>query len=55
MSKAVGVGKTGSKWYYVITVGYDERGKQIQKKKRGFNTKKEAVEARTKALNEVMK
>ncbi|MFK7696127.1 tyrosine-type recombinase/integrase [Paenibacillus sp. HJGM_3] len=54
MSKAVGVGKTGNKWYYVITVGYDESGKQKQKKQRGFNTKKEAMEARTKALNEVM-
>jgi integrase len=30
------------KWYYVLELGRDVNGKRIQKKKRGFKTKKEA-------------
>jgi integrase len=45
------VRKEGSKWYYVIEMGRDANNKRIQKKKRGFKTKKEAKQALTEALN----
>lgn len=45
--------KDGTKWYYVIELGRDVKGKRKQKKKRGFNTKKEAQAALTKALHEL--
>jgi len=47
------VRKEGNKWYYVIEMGKDIRGKRKQKKKRGFKTKKEAKAALTKTLHEM--
>lgn len=44
--------KTG-KWYFSASLGFDAiTGKRIQKVKRGFNTQKEAYEAKTKLLQE---
>ncbi len=44
--------KTG-KWYFSASLGFDSiTGKRIQKVKRGFNTQKEAYEAKTKLLQE---
>ncbi|MCP3029019.1 site-specific integrase [Halobacillus sp. A5] len=42
--------KEGNSWYYIVTLGKKENGKQHQKKKRGFKTKREA----SKAMNEVL-
>ncbi|MDQ1147048.1 integrase [Bacillus sp. SORGH_AS 510] len=47
------VRKEGSKWYYVIEMGKDNNGKRKQKKKRGFQTKKDAQASLTKALHEL--
>lgn len=47
------VRKEGAKWYYIIELGRDSKGKRKQKKKRGFKTKKEAQAALTKALHEL--
>ena len=47
------VRKEGTKWYYVIELGKDAKGKRKQKKKRGFKTKKDAQAALTKALHEL--
>ncbi|MDF9761605.1 hypothetical protein OKW24_003378 [Peribacillus simplex] len=45
--------KTG-KYFYVIDMGIDPlTGKRTQKKKRGFNTKKEAEHALSEFLNDV--
>ena len=42
------------KWEIVVDIGKDQfTGKRKQKKKRGFNTKKEADKALTKILNEI--
>ncbi|UFJ41709.1 site-specific integrase [Brevibacillus humidisoli] len=43
------VKKDGSSWYFVLTVGKKENGKQKQIKRRGFKTKQEAI----KAMNEL--
>lgn len=50
------VKKEGNTWYFVIDLGKDLlTGKRIQKKKRGFKTKKEANTALAETLNEVNK
>ncbi len=36
--------KDGATWRAQVTIGIDENGKQIYRKKRGFKTKKEAIE-----------
>ncbi|MEH7094055.1 tyrosine-type recombinase/integrase [Neobacillus vireti] len=53
MNYSGSVRKEASKWYYVIELGKDSKGKRKQKKKRGFKTKKEAQAALTKALHEL--
>lgn len=53
MAKIPGVykdAKTG-KWYYSVSLGFDAvTGKRIRKVRRGFNTQKEAYEAKTSEL-----
>ncbi|PEJ68718.1 site-specific integrase [Bacillus wiedmannii] len=53
MAKITGVykdNKTG-KWYYSVSLGFDiVTGKRIRKVRRGFNTQKEAYEAKTTEL-----
>lgn len=47
------VKKDGNSWYYVFTIGKGADGRRIQKKKRGFKTKKEAEKALAEAINAV--
>ncbi|GLX68322.1 tyrosine-type recombinase/integrase [Paenibacillus glycanilyticus] len=48
--------KDGNSWYFVLDLGKDQlTGKRIQKKKRGFKTKKEAQAALVETLNELNK
>ncbi|MDF9505891.1 site-specific integrase [Bacillus cereus] len=53
MAKLTGIYKdenTG-KWYYSVSLGFDKvTGKRIRKVRRGFNTQKEAYEAKTEEL-----
>lgn len=49
------VKKDGKKWYYVVDIGKDSSGKRIQKKKRGFVTKKDAQIALNELLSQVNK
>ncbi|MEH7669138.1 site-specific integrase [Bacillus thuringiensis] len=53
MAKLTGIykdTKTG-KWYYSVSLGFDKiTGKRIRKVRRGFNTQKEAYEAKTEEL-----
>lgn len=46
------VKKDGASWYYYVRLGKDKNGKWIQKKKRGFQTKKEAETALIKVMHE---
>lgn len=53
MAKITGVYKDKStgKWYYSVSLGFDTvTGKRIRKVRRGFNTQKEAYEAKTAEL-----
>lgn len=55
-SMAGSIKKEGNSWYFVIELGKDQlTGKRIQKKKRGFKTKKEAQNAFAETLNEINK
>lgn len=37
--------KKSGKWYFVASLGYDEKGKRIQHWQRGYYTQKEAKKA----------
>lgn len=53
MAKLSGIykDKKTSKWYYSVSLGFDKvTGKRIRKVRRGFNTQKEAYEAKTEEL-----
>lgn len=53
MAKIAGVYKDNKteKWYYSVSLGFDTvTGKRIRKVRRGFNTQKEAYEAKTTEL-----
>ncbi|WP_283749665.1 tyrosine-type recombinase/integrase [Bacillus mycoides] len=53
MAKITGVykDKNTGKWYYSVSLGFDTvTGKRIRKVRRGFNTQKEAYEAKTAEL-----
>ncbi|SEN61693.1 Site-specific recombinase XerD [Paenisporosarcina quisquiliarum] len=53
MAKITGVyrDKNTGKWYYSVSLGFDAvTGKRIRKVRRGFNTQKEAYEAKTSEL-----
>jgi integrase len=39
------VGREGKSWYYVVDVGRDSDGRRIQRKRRGFRTKRDAERA----------
>lgn len=47
--------KDGATWCYVVDVGKDANGKRLQKKKRGFRTKKEAQIALAEVVHELSK
>jgi integrase len=46
------VKKDGASWYYYVRLGKDKNGKWIQKKKRGFHSKKEAEAALIEVIHE---
>lgn len=53
MAKITGVykDKNTGKWYYSVSLGFDAiTGKRIRKVRRGFNSQKEAYEAKTEEL-----
>lgn len=55
MAKITGVykDKKSGKWYYSVSLGFDAvTGKRIRKVRRGFNSQKEAYEAKTAELKE---
>ncbi|MFJ5767314.1 Arm DNA-binding domain-containing protein [Lysinibacillus sp. NPDC093210] len=55
MVKITGVykDKQSGKWYYSVSLGLDAvTGKRIRKVRRGFNSQKEAYEAKTAELKE---
>ncbi|MBG9568203.1 site-specific integrase [Brevibacillus agri] len=49
------VRKDGSTWCFVVDLGKDPNGKRIQKRKRGFKTKKEAQIALAEVVHELSK
>lgn len=49
------VKKIGTSWCYIVDVGKDPTGKRIQKKKRGFKTKKEAQIALAEVIHDINK
>jgi integrase len=53
MAGSINKDKKTGKWYFILELGKDQNGKRLQKKKRGFNTKKEAQQALVALENEV--
>ncbi|MDT2238481.1 Arm DNA-binding domain-containing protein [Paenibacillus larvae] len=47
--------KRGTKWSYIVDVGFDENGKRKQKTKSGFRTKAEAQAACNELINQINK
>lgn len=43
--------KNNGKWYFVASLGYDEKGKRVQHWERGFSTQKEAKRAYDEYMN----
>jgi len=43
--------KKNGKWYFVASLGYDEKGKRIQHWERGFSTQREAKKAYDEYMN----
>lgn len=43
--------KNNGKWYFVASLGYDEKGKRVQHWERGFSTQREAKRAYDEYMN----